>query len=275
MSRSVVGCVLALSLAACATPAGPTVAPAAPARPHHASPSASPAQIATGTCVWDTGQLMFDRPGLWTFYRDGVARPVHGNASLTLLPDNLNDTAVAVFYNGQVRPPFKLSFLYTIYDDAAPRDPTHAGNGLAALLLKDEAPYRRGDALPIGAGRGVIRDGTGYAVELSLDGPRELRITDGDGQVLASRAFPRAYTGMNSLSFLDISVTDDGISVSVGGKVVLAWHGKVDHRHGGLAISAATSDRDAVHSIADVWLTPEPPLPPGVTLCHDDRPGLE
>jgi hypothetical protein len=259
----VLGSLLSLPLTACVIPAtgpGPYVAGEAPAQRtpgdvvDHRAPDAPPNDIAVGEPVDDPAALRFARPGTWTLYGNGPAALQTDGDQLTLIADDAYSAAAAAFWTGEARAPYTLELDYQTWDDDGGGDLTRSGDGIAVMLFKSEDPYRDGMALPAGGGRGVIRDGTGYAIELPLYGNRQVLLSDGEGRVLAAEPLAAAYTGAR-FAHLRIDVDDDGIAVAVDGNPVLAWRGRVHRRHGGIAIAAGTGAADAAHIVGNVRLT--------------------
>lgn len=261
------------TLGACVVPAsGPAYTTSAYPQPAPSAPAPAPAD--PPLVASDGEALPFDG-GAWHLLENGSARPrvLDDGRILELIADEVYGSAALAWWAGDVRPPYTVELDYATWDDDG--GPLHSsGDGIAVLLLDDDAPYQR-HRPPSGGDRGVIRDGTGYSVQLPIYGERRVAIHDGSGRVLASRPDAAAYTG-GRFAHLRIDVDLDGIAVSVDGGAPVVWRGQVDDRFGGLAIAAATGAADAGHAVRDVRLlrdtTPGYPDDGGPDDGHDDGP---
>jgi hypothetical protein len=239
------------ALGACVVPAtGPAYQQPTP--PGAVDPG-SPAEAPPGPVVAGDPDALPFAEGTWNILDNGAARPrvVDDGRTLELIADEVYSAAAIAWLAGEVRPPYSVELDYATWDDDG--GPLYSsGDGIAVLLLDDEAPYAR-HRPPGGGDRGVIRDGTGYSVQLPIYGDRRVAIHDGNGGVLASRPEPATFTG-GRFAHLRIDVDHDGIAVSVDGQAPVVWRGAVDDRFGGLAIAAATGAADGGHAVRDVRL---------------------
>ena len=190
--------------------------------------------------------------GEWDLYDNGATHPTVRGGELELIPDDVYSAAAAAFWRGEARGPYVLELDYRTWDDdGGPLD--NSADGIAVMILKSDDAYRRTEP-PAGGARGVINDGTGYAVHVRTYGSREVFLTDGAGRVLARRPWQSTYTH-DRFSRLRVEVGARSIDVSLDGVETLRWTGALDDRFGGIAIAAGTGAVDSQHVVRDVRLT--------------------
>ncbi len=197
--------------------------------------------------------LSFD-PAAGEFRYYGVNNPGYPRASgtqLEMIPDNRGNAAAVAFHTRPVNGPFAVELDYSVWDDDG--GPIwNSADGISVMFGRDERSYQRQQP-PTGAARGVIRDGTGYAVHVALYGnDRGLILTDANGRVLAQQRDPSVYTHGRQRS-LRVEV-DRGVRVYLDGRVAMQYNGRLDLRGSGVAIGAATGGADARHDVRNVRL---------------------
>lgn len=189
----------------------------------------------------------------WSYHSNNNVHPVaSGTSELVLSNDNEASVGAAVMLQEGWTPPYTVSLdFYVFDDDGSAVNLFNSADGLAVMVARDPNAY---GLPPVGGARGVIVDGTGYAVHLQTYSFRDIHLSDGAGLQLASVAEPLVYTHGVWRS-LEVTVRSGGIEVQFEGAPALNWAGPVSMAHDGVGISAATGGSDSEHRVRNVCVT--------------------
>ncbi|MTI23031.1 hypothetical protein E1176_18515 [Fulvivirga sp. RKSG066] len=172
----------------------------------------------------------------------------------TLIPDNLQYAATALFIEGDYQPPYTISFDYKIYDDGGVSGSYDLGtaDGIVFFFQKNQQPYKNGTTVPSGNKRGFIDDGTGYGVAISPYGNRRIDYWyESPDNVLQSTATTLAYTG-NTWVSARIHLFSDGFDLYLNGTKVMSDYTDLDLTHSKMGFGAATGGGDGLHMIKNI-----------------------
>ena len=186
--------------------------------------------------------------------------PLFGDSETILIQDGRKSASQAVFFRNDYRPPFEISFEYSIDNDEQQgwHDyTTYPADGIVLMLLKDKFAYEY-QTIPAGGTQAFIPDGTGYGVRFRVfktpEAGERIELV-GPGRIL--RTYEPGEEGLPIYTAGDwrkvkVLVEPNNIRVVYEDEAVITWPGTLDTQYGGLGFGAATGGADAEHKIRNV-----------------------
>lgn len=189
--------------------------------------------------------------------------PVFNATETILIEEGRKGAAQALFFKENYRPPFEVSFEYSIYNEEVGGWYDYSklpADGLVLMLLKDKTPYEfqsipggNAQAFIAGSGYGIhfyVFEGGGDTEHISIRRRgRELVRWPEEG--VRPDSSQSVYTA-GQWRQITVQVLPNSIQVQVEGEVVMQWKGTLSRSYGGLGFGASTGDADAEHKIRNV-----------------------
>ncbi len=182
---------------------------------------------------------------------------------ITLVPDQVDSAATAVFLGSNVRAPFVVDFEYSIFNAQTGYEWRDLpADGLVFMFLKDRTGYDKVDP-PDGSDRAFIKDSTGYGVHFRIFEGSAVELRDGQSQIIASSAssfygsrIPPVYSD-GEWRKVRVGVTETSVTVIYEGEQLLTVTGRFHSDFGGVGIGAANGAANAEHKVRNIKISPE------------------
>lgn len=176
--------------------------------------------------------------------------PQYIDKIITLTPDDTKNQGAVMWWKSQWKPPFQVSFEYSIWDDDGDvKNLWNSADGIVMMFCKNKKDY---PTPPSGGMRGFVEDGTGYGVHIATYGyDRGMLLKNGKGVTLDSYPENEVYTDGNWRK-VTVEVGENKIRVRLDGDLALFWEGEIDDEYGGFGFGAGTGGADSEHRLRNI-----------------------